>query len=452
MNATSDPPNTVDAVSIGFDPSAIALACVLADARESDAPLGELDIRFLERAPGPAWHPESLLDGSNLNHLPLSDLVTPRNPRSRFSFAMYLKEKGRIFDLGLLSRPVSRVEWGDYISWVAQQVPRGVSYDETVREVLPGTKKGRLDHVRIETRAGSLATRNLVMSCRSLPRIPDIFVLHLGERVFHTGEFLTRMDAFGGTPPKRWLVLGAGQSAAESIIEISARQLDVEVVWVGWPIRFCSTQLDQFPNQMFSPSQVDDFHNLGHVHRRQFLLKNGLDSYAGIDPNESQKLFSLIYENSPADRKRLRTKEYHNVVDLRARAKEYLATIEDIFTGERTEERASAVVLATGYLQHIVPPLLSNLQPWLKADDDGGLSIDRSYRIAVNDTCDVTIFSNGLPEPSHGVSDGQSLLPVALRADRIVQRLAASPPFDTRLSGRAPDTGELPCFRAYRPL
>lgn len=182
MTSYSGAASTVDAVCVGFGPAAIALACIIEEAREEGSQLGTLDVRFLERARDTAWHPELLLDGADINHNLLRDLVTPRNPRSPFSFAMYLKEKDRMFDFGLLGRPASRREWSDYIGWVAGQVSRSVMYGETVREVLPVIEHGRLARVRVEVATGALVTRNLVVASGSSPRIPDLFVAHLGGR------------------------------------------------------------------------------------------------------------------------------------------------------------------------------------------------------------------------------------------------------------------------------
>ncbi len=82
-----------------------------------------------------------------------------------------------------------------------------------------------------------------------------------------------------------------------------------------------------------------------------------------------------------------------------------------------------AVVLGTGYEQYLIPPLLSGLQPWLKADLDGGLLIDRDYRVAMDEDCDVNLWVNGLSERSHGISDSQSFSLMALRAERIANAL-----------------------------
>lgn len=423
MTVLSEAPRTVDALSIGFGPAAIALACVLEDARDEGNPLSEMDIRFLERAAATTWHSELLLSGTDINHNPFRDLVTPRNPRSRFSFAMYLKEKGRMFEFGLLGRPASRHEWSDYVSWVAAQVSRGVSYNETIREVLPGIVDKRLDHVLVDTTSGRLATHNLIVSSGSSPNIPELFVPHLGARVFHTSEFLTRLNGFGTAAPRRWMVVGSGQSASESVLEILDRHDEVQVLSVHRSIGFRLTQLGQFPNQVFSPSHVDYFHGLGDEQRRQYLANSRSANYAGIDPDESMKLFSLIYEDRLVGRERLCVKGYQAVTALEPVGEGYRVTLNDIFTGEATVQEVDAVVLGTGYLQHLVPPLLSNLQPWLATDKDGGLLIDRDYRVALKPETGVRIFANGLSERSHGISDGQSFSLMALRAERIMQAL-----------------------------
>jgi L-ornithine N5-oxygenase len=425
MNAMTQPPRMYDAVSIGFGPAAIAVACALQDAREAQSSAGALDVKFLERARETAWHPELVLDGTDINHSPFRDLVTPRNPQSRFSFAMYLKEKGRLFDFSLLGRPASRLEWSDYIAWVALQMRDMVSYGESVEEVLPGIVADRLDHVLLRMRDGVLATRNLIVSSGSTPAIPDVFVPHLGPRVFHTSEFLTRLSALGTPLPKRWMVIGSGQSASESTLELISRQEGIEVTSVHRSIGFRLTQLGQFPNQVFSPDHVDYFHGLGHAQRREYLDRSRAANYAGIDPDESQKLFSMIYEDRLQGRSRLQVQGYRDVVSISPAGTAKDVVLRDRFTGETSMHRMDGVVLATGYQQSLVPALLSNLQPWLASDDDGGLLVNRDYDVAMRESSDVRVIANGLSERSHGIGDGQSFSLMALRAERILMGLMA---------------------------
>jgi L-ornithine N5-oxygenase len=423
MSASTTGGVDTDVVCIGFGPAGIALSCVFEDAREAGEPLSRLTLRYLEAAPDTAWHRELLLSGTDINHNVFRDLVTPRNPRSRFSFAMYLKDKGRMFDFGLLGRPASRHEWSDYLGWVSAQVDSQTHFNAPVEEMLPVMRDGRLSHVRVETPTGSFMTRNIVLSSGSAPRIPELFQAMLGPTLFHTSQFVSRLQAFGESLPRRWLVLGSGQSASESVLELVGRDSGILVHSVHRSAGFKLTQLGQFPNRVFAPDHVDYFHSLEPAARQRFLDWSRSTNYAGIDPDESQKLFSLIYEDAITGRKRLQSHGYSEITGVEKTAGGYRVTLTDTFSLRSQVLEVDVIVLGTGYQQHVLPPLLSNLQPWLKADLDGGLVIDREYRIATQGRCDVTLWVNGLSERSHGISDSQSFSLMALRAERIAHGL-----------------------------
>ncbi|RMT83152.1 lysine N(6)-hydroxylase/L-ornithine N(5)-oxygenase family protein [Pseudomonas viridiflava] len=423
MDHSTPHPYQSDAVCIGFGPAGIALACAFADAQDVNGPSASLSVRYLEAAQDTQWHRELLLAGTDINHHVFRDLVTPRNPRSRFSFAMYLKSKGRLFDFGLLGRPASRREWSDYVAWVSDQVDAHTYFNTPVTEIAPVIRGGRLCELKVRTPDACFTTRNVVLSSGSAPRIPAAFQSLIGPDVFHTSQFLTRLQAFGNALPKRWLVLGSGQSASESVLELVSRDEAIDVHSVHRSAGFKLTQLGQFPNRVFAPDHVDYFHSLGHAARHRFLDWSRSTNYAGIDPDESQKLFSLTYEDAIAGRKRLQTYAYSVVSSIEPVETGYRVALTDTFSQRTQVLEVDAVVLGTGYEQYLIPPLLSGLQPWLKADLDGGLLIDRDYHVALQDDCDVNIWVNGLSERSHGISDSQSFSLMALRAERIANGL-----------------------------
>ena len=84
--------NVYDVIGIGFGPANIALAAALEERQAG------FKIAFLEQMKAPAWQPAMLLSGSDIQNNPLRDLVTPRNPRSRYSFTNFLHEHGRLFE------------------------------------------------------------------------------------------------------------------------------------------------------------------------------------------------------------------------------------------------------------------------------------------------------------------------------------------------------------------
>src|SRR5436305_11802623 len=83
-----------DVLGIGFGPSNLAVAAAIAE--EASAPGESLSSVFLERKPSYAWHPGMLLSGAQVQLSFMKDLVTLRNPQSRFTFLKYLKDKGRL--------------------------------------------------------------------------------------------------------------------------------------------------------------------------------------------------------------------------------------------------------------------------------------------------------------------------------------------------------------------
>src|ERR1041384_4867731 len=85
-----------DIVGIGFGPSNLALAIALTEHNEqAETPVTAV---FLERQQAFGSHRGMLLDDATMQVSFLKDLVTMRNPTSRFSFLNYLHERGRLVD------------------------------------------------------------------------------------------------------------------------------------------------------------------------------------------------------------------------------------------------------------------------------------------------------------------------------------------------------------------
>lgn len=429
-----------DTVVVGFGPAGIALACAVSDWIEETGrnPFGR--VICLEKAETCSWHGEFLVGNADINHHVFRDLVTPRNPRSRFSFAMYLKARERLYRFGLLGRPPSRHEWSDYLAWVASQLSEYVSYAEPVLSLAPIVDGGELAGVNVSTAKGDYVARDVVLSSGGSPKIPDLFAPHLGRRVFHTSTYLSRIRAFGDALPRRWLVLGSGQSAGEAALDLLGRGGDVAVESVHRSIGFRIGQLGQFPNLAFLPEQVDYFHGLDHAGRARLFAEIRSTNYAGVDVDDSQALYSRIYEDSIEGKERLRMWPFSEVESVTARGETYEVVLRDVFTGRRRTLAVDAVVLGTGYEQPLIPPLLADFLPWLQLDGNAGVTVDRDYRIVLKGSPRVRIFANGLSERAHGISDAQSFSLVAVRAERILASLLESDTAGRVADGRLLET------------
>jgi L-ornithine N5-monooxygenase len=117
-------------LGIGFGPSNIALAIAI---EEEERPISRC---FLEAMPDSKWQRNMLLDGSDIQNNPLRDLVTPRNPRSHYTFINYLKAQDRLFRfLALPMRYPLRKEYSAYVEWVASHFKSHVQYEAAVDEI-----------------------------------------------------------------------------------------------------------------------------------------------------------------------------------------------------------------------------------------------------------------------------------------------------------------------------
>jgi L-ornithine N5-oxygenase len=178
----------------------------------------------------------------------------------------------------------------------------------------------------------------------------------------------------------------------------------------------------------FLPEQVDYFHELEPARRSKVFDEIRSTNYAGIDADESQALYSFMYEGEVSGHQRLNLHTWSDVVSVEKVGDAYSVVLRDSNTGLETTLYVDGIVLGTGYEQLAVPPLLTLLQPWLLRDEDGTLAVDRHYRVGLQNSEGVQILANGTSEKTHGISDAQSFSMVALRAQQLTDALLATQP------------------------
>ncbi|HXU30659.1 MAG TPA: SidA/IucD/PvdA family monooxygenase, partial [Thermoanaerobaculia bacterium] len=178
-----------DVIGVGFGPSNLALAVALEEAPEAS----QMSRLFLDGKMGPVWHPGMLLEDSLIQISVLKDLATVRNPQSRFTFLNYLKEKGRLFEfLNLRDLFPSRIEFNDYLAWVAEALSQRVRWGTEVTAIHPepGEEPGSIDLLRVVSRdlatgeSQEMLTRNIVLTTGGIPAVPPPLRLVPGGQAF----------------------------------------------------------------------------------------------------------------------------------------------------------------------------------------------------------------------------------------------------------------------------
>jgi L-ornithine N5-oxygenase len=426
-----------DVLGVGFGPSNLAVAAAIQE--EAESPEGtKLRSLFLERKSGYAWHPDMLLEGAQVQLTFLKDLVTLRNPCSRFTFINYLKSKGRLDKfVNLRSFYPTRIEFNDYYSWVAQQLDPQVRYERAVSAISPVlSENGRVDLLRV--RATDLAgggteeylCRNLILATGGVPCFPVGVAVPETEEIFHSQFFLDRVRRLypDARAPYRFLVVGSGQSAAEIFQYLMNSYPDATVT--GALRRFAYKPADDsdFVNEIFFPQMVDVLYGMPETRRRTILRDHYDTNYSAVDLDLIKAIYRTLYERMVVGDHRAVLKPF---VELRGLKKGAYGVVAEFWNAAEERQEileADGVILATGYLRDKRHPLLEELAPYLVGDgrpDGRGYKVSRDYRVVTRPDFAPEIFLQGFCEDTHGLSDTLlSILPV--RSQEILDALWGS--------------------------
>lgn len=407
-----------DLVGIGFGPSNIALAIALKEKHENDRDFRAL---FLERQPSFAWHKHMMLDDTRMQVAFLKDLVSLRNPMSRFSFINYLHQKRRLQDfINLKTFYPSRHEFADYLAWAASHFDETCKYGQEVMSVTPHVRGDRVDLVDIQARDSDgtphrYQARNLVVSVGGSAYFPECFKpLRNDPRIFHSSTYLK--DISDHPRARRIAVIGAGQSAAEIFMDLQNHpgSPQVDLIIRGSALKVSDDS--PFSNEIFNPQLVDLLYDNPDMNA-QLLKEYWHTNYAAANPDLVERIFDVFYQQKVKERHRHRMLRFHEVADVHASERAVHLTFTDKINGNEVTHAYDAVILATGYVRDRHRALLTSLRPYL---DD--FSVDRHYRLVSTADFEPGIFLQGACEDSHGISD--TLLSIlAIRAAEICDAL-----------------------------
>ncbi|MFI7345537.1 lysine N(6)-hydroxylase/L-ornithine N(5)-oxygenase family protein [Streptomyces sp. NPDC049936] len=414
-----------DLIGIGFGPSNVAMAIAI---REHNAQAGgqeAVSARFFEQQPRFGWHRGMLIDDATMQVSFLKDLVTLRNPTSEFSFLCYLQSKGRLIDfINHKSLFPLRVEFHDYFEWAAAKVDDQVSYGHEVVGVAPVERDGAVDHLEVTVRSGRglevHRARNLVVGTGLRPLMPE--GVERGDRVWHNSELLARVDALEGTSPSRFVVVGAGQSAAENVAYLHRRFPGAEVCAVFARYGYSPADDSGFANRIFDPAAVDDYFAAPGSVKRRLMDYHGNTNYSVVDIDLIDELYRQMYREKVLGTERLRFLNVSRLTDVKETSDRVRATVTSLVTGEETLLDADVVVFATGYLPADPLGLLGEVADRCLRDDEGLVRVERDYRVATDPALRCGIYLQGGTEHTHGITS--SLLSnTAIRVGEILESL-----------------------------
>lgn len=421
-----------DVVGVGFGPSNLGLAVAIEEhnARARISAPHPVTSMFFERQAAFGWHTGMLLENATVQVSFLKDLVTMRNPASTFSFVSYLHEQGRLADfINHKTLFPLRIEFNDYFTWAATRLSHLVTYATEVTEVRPVVEDGVITAFdvtigRPTKQIDVRRARNVVVAAGIVPHLPD--GITRSDRVWHNSELLPRVEQLAdGRPPRRFIVVGAGQSAAETTDYLCERFPDAEVCAVF--LRFGYTPADDtsFANRIFDPGAVDTFYGAPEDVKQMLTGYHRNTNYSVVDSDLIDALYRRAYREKVLGRQRLRVFNASRVVDVEETAMGVRAVVESLTDGEVSRFNADAIVYATGYRPSDPMRVLGRTGRLCRHDGAGRLSIGRDYRLDLTIPSRAGLFVTGASEHVHGLS-ATLLSNVAVRAGEILESLLAN--------------------------
>ena len=418
----------LDVVGVGFGPSNLGLAIAIEEHNHDRGANPAISAEFIESKPEFGWHTGMLIPGTTMQISFLKDLVSQRNVRSRYTFLSYLTERGRLNDfINHQTFFPTRLEFHDYLEWAAGRVDATVHYGTRAVAVRDEGDWLAID-VEHDGVLSTLRARTVVLAGGLQAQLP----LGISEtaRQFHNHQLLTKIPKVPSTSNNRFVVVGAGQSAAEVTDYLHVTYPDAEVHGVFAKYGYSPADDSPYANRVFDPAAVDDFYTAAPTVRQRLIDYHRATNYSCVDLPLIEELYAREYAERVAGKRRLFFRGASSVQSTVEDDNGVRVTIEHHPTRSVEVLDCDAVVYATGFVPMPLPDMLGELF------DVGEFGADRpeltrDYRLRTSRDISGAIYLQGGTEHTHGLSS--SLLSnVAVRSGEIVESIACH----VRVGGR----------------
>nr|WP_202554864.1 SidA/IucD/PvdA family monooxygenase [Streptomyces sp. SID4950] len=425
---------TYDVLGIGFGPSNLALAIAIDEQNARLPPDERLNALFLERQSGFGWHRGMLIDDATMQVSFLKDLVTLRDPSSDYSFLCFLRERGRLIDfLNQKTLFPLRVEFHEYFEWAAERVRHLTAYEHVVTAIDPvRDESGAIAHFDVVCRDPGRPGRTVTYRARDIsvavglePHVPP--GVELTERVWHNSQLLPRVAELtaSGAPVRRAVVLGAGQSAAETVDYLHRSFPDAEVCAVFAKYGYTPADDSPFANRIFDPEAVDVYFGAPSEVKQSLFDYHRSTNYSVVDMELIEALYATAYQEKVAGRERLRFLNVSRIRDVLTRPDGSLdIAVEFLPTGDQQVLNADVLVHATGYRPRDLGTLLGEAAKVCLRDDGDALRVSRDHRVETAPDVTAGIYLQGSTEHTHGLTSSL-LSTTAIRAGEIHRSLVS---------------------------
>jgi L-ornithine N5-oxygenase len=428
MNKKTEDKN-FDVIGIGFGPANIALAIAAEELGST------LKIKFLEKNLSAGWQEEMLLPESDIQNHPLRDLVTPRNPRSKYTFVNFLFEQNRLFEhLNLPIQHPLRLEYRQYVTWVANHFSSKAQYQSEVKKINPIVVARKIVSYDITyNNDEKINSKSIVLAPGRTPHIPPEFQTVFDKRIIHFTKFLsTFKEIKNKVLNPRIAVIGGSQTAVELLLHLTNNLSSGYVVGINRNFGFRLKDTSPFSDEVYFPKFVDTFFYASREDKARLRNELIFSNYSASDRDVIDALYLEIYKNKIQGKNDFIIKNLTNITHIQAHEKAINLTLTHSIDKTNEDMEFDLVILATGFKDlgekpknEPYPILLSSMANYLEITHNA-MTVDLDYRVKFNDETNINhapLFLNGLCESTHGMGDAGSFSLLSLRSEKIINSL-----------------------------
>ncbi|KZN47818.1 SidA/IucD/PvdA family monooxygenase [Pseudoalteromonas luteoviolacea] len=415
-----------DYIGIGFGPSNLAIAIA-----EEEQPCSVKSL-FLEQKSKFSWHPGMMIDGSRLQISFLKDLVTLRNPKSKFSFLEYLRSKGRLEAFVNLAKfSPTRTEYQDYLSWVALHFDSKVAYDTYVKSVEMVKAKdqqgAQIDVFKVVAAHPEGERVYITKNVIHAPGGKANWVENSAEvksHVIHSSEFLKEIDS--KCPNKdgeyTFAVVGSGQSAAEICVYLLEHYPSCEVKLVSSKYALEPSEASPFVNECFNSDESEFFFKSSESTKKRLMCDLQRTNYSVVEIGLLEQLYDILYAQKVTGEHRFSIQRLTKLESIQLDGDKAVSSLRNVSNNLTSQYSSDLVVLATGYIRELDKVMFAGFEGKLSINAHGQPEVTKEHAAIFTDGFRGRLFLQGLTESSMGLSDTLlSLLP--MRSEKIIKSI-----------------------------
>lgn len=411
--------HSVDLIMIGCGPSNLAVGVALEEKRKTNNITTSI---ILEKDDSVCWHRGMLFPEAQSQVSFLKDLVTQRDPTSKFSFLNFLHKTQRLDQfINLQTFNPFRKEISNYLQWVADNLKKTqIVYDFKVIDITPEIDNaGKIVEWCITSEKGEKywAKKIIYGGGRDL-NIPDVFSSISGERIIHSVNYLSFLENFDKENVRNIAVIGGAQSSAEIYQSCLEQFPEAKTSMIMRSIGLVNYEGSQFTNTLFQNEYINTHFEKNDEIKAGVLKAMRTTNYAGVAPATLSGLYRFHYLQDMNGKKRAFMHTQCEILEATDCADGILIKWKDNINDKICKEKFDLVFLGTGF-KNKTPALFEKLQNIMQLEK---IKVSRKYRAELPCAEGTSLHLQGVNEETHGIAD--SLLSVlALRSREIVDDL-----------------------------